>query len=358
MISDYGWDAALERAFVPFSARGLVPARVTAQHRGACSIVAPAGERRAVVSGRFAHAGADRPAVGDWVAVAPVPDGPALIHAVLPRRSAFVRRAAGGGRGDHDEGGGAGQVVAANVDTALVVTSLDADFSPRRLERYLAAALAGGAEPLVVLTKADLCPDAAPFLRLVRGADAVAVSAATGAGMDRLRDRLAPGRTAALLGSSGVGKSTLVNALLGEERAATAAVRGHDGRGRHTTTRRELFRLPGGALLIDTPGMRELGLWDAGEGVAGAFAEVEDLVRGCRFSDCRHDGEPGCAVRAALDGGALDPERWRAYRKLAREAAYEARRDDPKARAAHDAVWARRAKDYRARKLHDRRRED
>ena len=340
MLIDYGWGDALQQAFAPFQARGLAPARVLVQHRGLYRIAGEAGEAEARVSGRFAHEAPEGgyPVTGDWVA-AEIAGDVAIIHAVLPRRTAFERRAAG-------PGGGL-QVVAANVDVALLAASLNADLNLRRLERYLATAYESGAEPAIVLTKADLCADVAASAEAVAaiafGVPVLPVSAATGEGLAALAALLAPGATAALLGSSGVGKSTLVNALAGAELMATREIREDDARGRHTTTHRELIRLPSGALILDTPGMRELGLWDAGGGLEQAFAdvtaEVERLAEACRFRDCAHAREPGCAVRAALASGALDEDRWRSFQKLQRELAHEARRQDPGAREAERRRW-------------------
>jgi ribosome biogenesis GTPase len=257
------------------------------------------------------------PAVGDWVAVRPPasPTEPGLIRAILPRRSKFSRKAAGS-RTDE-------QVVAANVDTVFLMTGLDGDFNPRRIERYLAAGWESGAEPVLVLSKADLSEDLAERVQEVEtialGAPVFAVSSRTGQGMEALAPYLRPGRTVSVLGSSGVGKSTLINFLLGRDVQKTGGVRASDDRGRHTTTHRALFVTPSGALLLDTPGMRELQLWEADEGLGATFADIEDLAEGCRFNDCAHEGTPGCAVEAAVVEGALAPGRLESYRKLQRE---------------------------------------
>jgi ribosome biogenesis GTPase len=330
-LAAFGWDVDFARDFAPLRAQGRVPGRVVAEHRDRYVVWDGDAERPATLAGRFrhqAHARDELPAVGDWVALGAEEDGAASIHAVLPRRGAFVRKAAG----ETTEA----QVLAANVDVALIATALPADLSERRIERYLALAWESGAVPVVVLTKADLADDVDAAARAVRavapGADVVAVSSVSGEGLEALDRWLRPGRTAVLLGSSGVGKSTLVNRLMGGEVLRTGAVR-DDGKGRHTTTHRQLFRLASGALLIDTPGMRELQLWSADDGLEAAFADVEALAAGCRFGDCRHQAEPGCAVRDAAERGALDPERLASWHRLRRELAWLATRQDEAAAA-------------------------
>ena len=331
-----GWDAGWAEALAPFEAEGLRPARVVAVHRDTSIVRDGTGDRTASVSGAFrfaALAHSDFPAVGDWIVL----DGDDVVSAILPRRSVFKRVAADGSRRGarlDDE-----QVMASNVDVALLVAGLDNDFNLRRIERYLAIAASSSITPVVVLNKADLADDVDGRLVAVHaiapGVATIAVSAWTGQGLDELRGHLRAGTTAAILGSSGVGKSTLVNALLGEDRQATAAVRGSDSRGRHTTTHRELFELPGGALLVDTPGIRALEVLGAEEGVDEAFDDVNDIAATCRFSDCNHDTEPGCAIRAALAAGSLTQERLASHQKLERELARVARDGDPRARAEH-----------------------
>jgi ribosome biogenesis GTPase len=340
-VEAYGWSDALQANFQPYADRGLVPARVVVQQRNLYRLAADVGEVEGRISGRFAHEAADGgyPVTGDWVAVELKGDAAVIAH-VLARATAFTRMAAGTAKDV--------QVVAANVDLALLCASLNADLNLRRLERYLATAYESGAEPVFLLTKADACEDPAPLVAEVQaiafGVPVLAVSARTSQGLAALSALLAPGRTAVLLGSSGVGKSTLVNALAGAELMATKAIREDDARGRHTTTHRELIRLPSGALILDTPGMRELALWDAEAGVAAAFAEttaeVDLLAQGCRFRDCAHDKEPGCAVRAALADGSLDAERWASFQKLQRELAHVVRKEDPLAAAAERKRWA------------------
>ncbi|MCG3181065.1 MAG: putative ribosome biogenesis GTPase RsgA [Phycisphaerae bacterium] len=316
-----------------------VLARVVAEHRGAWSVITEAGEALADVAGRLRHQArsrADLPAVGDWAAVSP-PVGPsrARIHAVAPRRSRLSRLAPGG-RADE-------QVLAANVDSLLLVVGLDRDFNLRRIERYLSLAYAGGVAPVVVLNKVDLCDD--PEARIAAaesvapGAAVLAISAVTGQGVEALGPLLRAGRTAALLGSSGVGKSTLLNRLLGEAAQAVGGVRESDGRGRHTTTGRQLFMLAGAGNVIDTPGLRELAVWADADSPGGAFDDIDSLAAGCRFRDCTHTGEPGCAVAAALADGSLDPSRYENHLQLRREQEFLDRRRDAQARKAERDKW-------------------
>jgi len=339
----FGWDDAWADALASSTAgarSSTEPARVVAEDRGSYLLASAGGELRAAVSGRFRF-DADQdparfPAVGDWVVAEAGLAGDTVIHDVLPRRSSLMRQAAG----RRTEA----QIVAANLDVVFIMASLNADLSVRRLERYLAAAWESGAEPLVLLSKADLQTDDAidDALSTIRGVAAgamvVAVSALDGRGMGAIRDRTGPGRTVAFVGSSGVGKSTLLNRLAGEELAATGAIRDDDGRGRHTTTRRQLHLLRAGGLVLDTPGMRELALWD-GDGLEQSFADLEQLAGECRFTDCAHAGEPGCAVGAALAEGRLDARRLEGWRKLQREAAHHERRVDALARASERRRW-------------------
>jgi ribosome biogenesis GTPase len=346
-----GWDAGWDAAFEPFAAGGGRPARVVAVHKETAIVRGDAGgDRPASVTGRFRHealAASDFPAVGDWVALEPAaasasPDDPAVIAAVLPRRTAFVRSAADASRRTAgnlaDE-----QVIASNVDIAFLVAGLDGDFNLRRLERYLAVAWSSGVTPVIVLNKADIARDLEERLVAVSavapGVPVVVLSALTGDHVADLGAYLVDGQTSVVLGSSGVGKSTLLNTLLGEQRQATADVRDDDSRGRHTTTHRELFALPGGALLIDTPGIRSLEVAGADEGVDTAFDDITELATQCRFSDCRHGSEPGCAIRRAIDDGTLDEGRLDGFRKLERELAFAERREDPRARAAEAKRW-------------------
>jgi ribosome biogenesis GTPase len=337
-LNALGWDESFAETFEPHARAGLVPGRVAVQHRGAYDVLTAEGELRCDVAGRLydeAASPADLPAVGDWVAVAARPEeGAGTVQAVLPRRTKFSRKTAWQASEE--------QVLAANVDVALIVTSLNEDLSLRRLERYLTLAWESSASPVLVLTKADLADDVPAAVAAVEsvafGAPVIAVSNVTGEGLDELRVHLRPGVTAALLGSSGVGKSTLVNKLVGEELLETREIR-DDGKGRHTTTRRELIQLPGGALVIDTPGMREVQLWIADDGLEEAFSDVTELFEHCRFSDCAHSSEPGCAVKEALADGTLTPERWESYLKLERELAHLDRRLDKRAQAEERKRW-------------------
>jgi ribosome biogenesis GTPase len=316
-LTALGWTEKLERDFEPYEQQGFRPARVATQHRGSYALHAQGSAFTAQTSGRLryrAAEGRDLPAVGDWVAVAVEPAGSATIQAVLPRSGAFSRKVAGL---ETDE-----QIVAANVDIAFVLTSLDRDFNLRRLERYISVAYSSGANPVVVLTKTDLCDDVdekkAAVEAVAPGVAVVAVSNLTGEGVDEVRRHLGVGTTAVMLGSSGVGKSSLVNRLLGDESQRVAGLR-KDHKGRHTTTSRELLVVPGGGVVIDTPGMRELQVWDAQEGLAATFDDIESLAAECKFSDCIHESEPGCAVKAAIASGELDASRLRSYKKLLRE---------------------------------------
>ena len=320
-----GWDDLWQSELERLDDDNLIPARIAAQHRGEYVAWSAGGELRAELSGRLFHeaeVGGPLPAVGDWVGLRPrADDGRATVEAVLPRRTAVSRKQAFKESLE--------QVLAANVDVALLLNGLDADFSLRRLERYLTTAWDSGAQPVVVLTKADLHADLTEVLlevgRVAIGAPVIAVSNVTGDGVDDVRAQLGAGRTAVLLGSSGVGKSSLLNRLAGSELMRTAQLAA-DGTGRHTTTHRELVPLPGGGLVIDTPGLRELQLWDGD--VGASFADIEELATNCRFGDCSHTHEPDCDVLAAVDDGRLELDRLRSWRKLQRELlAIEARKN-------------------------------
>src|SRR3954451_21894872 len=321
MLEAYGWSDTLRQEFEPLAERGLTPARVSVQQRGILTLVTAQGEAQATLAGKFVREAAqgEFPVAGDWVGIVLQPDGSAVIHALLPRRTAFIRRAPA-------DSGQTEQVVAANADLALLVAALTRDLNLRRLERYLALAWTSGAQPVILLTKADVADDLEALVAEVEaiafGVPLLVLSVVDGRGLDDLRALLEPGKTAVLLGSSGAGKSTLVNELAGTERMATQETRAADERGRHTTTHRELILLPSGAILLDTPGMRELGVVVSLDGLTDAFADIEELALQCKFNDCAHDTEPGCAIRAALEAGTLDPERYESYVKLEREQAF------------------------------------
>jgi ribosome biogenesis GTPase len=330
-----GWTESHAEALRALPAE-LEPARVAAVLRGRLRLLDERGLRPARLGGRLRHAAGDPtelPAVGDWVAARP--GGEALVEHVLPRSSLLVRHAAGLKT--------EAQPIAANVDLVVVVSSLDADFNPRRLERWLDVIVNSGSSPLLVLSKLDRCEEPAPLLEAAEaampGTPIVTLCALDGRGVDSLERWLRPGTTLALVGSSGVGKSTLTNRLLGREVQATGAVRDSDGRGRHVTTHRELFALPGGALLVDTPGMRELGAWADEAGGPAGFDDLEELSARCRFRDCTHRTEPGCAVQEAIEAGELEEARLDNARKLARERARLATRQDAAAQAAQSKRW-------------------
>jgi ribosome biogenesis GTPase len=330
-LTELGWNPSLDEAFAPFAAEGLVPGRVALEHTHIYRVMTEAADLLARVSGRLRHeafARADFPAVGDWVALAPAAHGgDARILAVLPRRSRFSRRAAG----DSTEE----QVVATNIDTVFLVAGLDGDFNPRRIERYLFVASESGASPVIVLNKADVASDAEGMTAEVRatapGVPVHTVSCRVPDSVDVLRQYLGRGQTGALLGSSGVGKSTIVNRLIGHDLLRTQDVRESDSRGRHTSTARQLVLLPRSGVLIDTPGMRELQLWDTGDAGNAAFGDVDALASACRFRDCRHRQEPGCAVLASVAAGTLAGWRLEGYHKLQDEQAHQSKQLDQRA---------------------------
>ena len=335
-----GWDAAWEHDYRQHAAADCFPARVTRADRGMCTVHADGGELRVELRPRERDG---QPAVGDWVVVHLASDRqPASVAAVLPRRTVFSRHRPG------DET--VEQVVAANVDVVLLVNALGTQVNLRRVERYLTLGWQSGATPVIVLTKADLCDDVelavAQVGSIAFGVPVHAVSAVTGDGLDEVAAYAQGNRTVALLGLSGVGKSTLVNRLRGEEVLATQDVRS-DGKGRHTTTHRELVPLPGGGVLLDTPGMRGLQLWDAEEGLGEAFGDVEELAETCRFADCAHEGEPGCAVMGAIRDGTLPQERLVSYRKLQRELRALEVRQDKRLRSEERRKWRVTSRSYR-----------
>lgn len=344
IIEKYGWNENWQEKI---ETNG-VPGRVVLEHKNLYRVVTDHGEWLSSLSGKYrhSHAKSEFPSVGDWVVIEQMPgEEKGIIHQVLPRISSFSRKAAGETSDI--------QTIAVNVDYAFLVMSLNHDFNVRRLERYLLATWDSGANPVIVLTKKDQCDDIEPYLKEVEsvafGIPVHTVSSVTLEGISDLQNILAGSRTGALLGSSGVGKSSLINALAGTELMAVQGIREDDSKGRHTTTHREMVLLPSGGLLIDTPGMREFQLGDYSEGVESGFTDVETLADACRFRDCAHGNEPGCAIREALETGELEPERFRSYVKLKRELAHMERKSDLAAQKAERSKWKQITKDSRKR---------
>ncbi|MDD3733247.1 MAG: ribosome small subunit-dependent GTPase A [candidate division Zixibacteria bacterium] len=349
-ISQLGWNPFFNEHFNKLNNREFLPARVSLEHKDRYQIWCEQGEMMAEVSGRFRHEAqsrADFPVVGDWVAIASrLAENRATIHQLLPRKTIFSRKAILSG-GMPDTGGKTDQqVLAANVDTVFLVSGLDGDYNVRRMERYMTVAWDSGARPVIVLNKVDLCPDIDDVIVEVQaiafGVTILAISAFQNQGLETISQQLEAGKTAVFLGSSGVGKSTIINHLLGEERLKTKEVRAYDDRGRHTTTSREMLLLPSGGIVIDTPGLRELQLWDNETGLSRVFADIEELARHCRFRDCEHVNEPGCAVRTAINDGKLDAKRFENYLKMKKELRYLESRKDIKAQRQTEREFTRR----------------
>ncbi len=321
-LQTLGFDEFFEEKFAPFKAAGFSLGRVALEHKRMYRVWTELGELLCEVSGKFSFLAASRedyPAIGDWVVIQPrTNEQRGTIHAILPRKSKFSRKVAGLSIEE--------QIIAANVDSVFLVNSLNEDLNLRRIERYLLLAWESGANPIIVLTKSDLCANVEQKLAeidaIAMGVPVIPISVLEERGLDELQAFLLPGKTVALLGSSGVGKSTLTNYFLGEEKQKVQEVREDDDKGRHTTTHRELVLLPSGALLIDTPGMRELQLWESENGLAESFTEIESLASECKYRDCSHEKEPGCAVNAAIENGFLDQNRLLSYKKLLKELAY------------------------------------
>ncbi len=354
-LDELGWDAFFQQQFARVGQEGLAPARIVREGQHIYVARNEEGDWLAEVTGEFRYHAGDRsafPVTGDWVGLVARPaEGRATIRLRLDRRTTLSRKVVGSLTEE--------QVIAANVDVVFLVNGLDGgrNFNLRRLEREMAMVWESGASPVVVLNKADLADDVAALMEKARAVAPVvpvlAVSAVQHLGLEELRSYLSGGKTGILLGPSGVGKTSLINALLGDEARKVGTVRSDDRRGRHTTTYRELVFMPGGGMIVDTPGLREIQLWGDGEGVDATFEEIEALVARCRFADCRHEGEPGCAVNEALARGEIDRARYENYLQLKREQAYLARRKDRRLQQAEQAKWKRIAKDFRVRQRVD-----
>jgi ribosome biogenesis GTPase / thiamine phosphate phosphatase len=346
-LKEYGWNKTHEVNWEEINNEKWVPGRVTLEHKKMYRVITTEGEWLSVCSGSMQYEATERrdfPAVGDWVAVEKMPgEERGIIHAVLPRTSLFSRKVAGMTIAE--------QIIAVNIDIVLLIMSMNNDFNPRRLERYLVAAYDSGATPVVVLTKKDVCNNPSDYIEeaqsIALGAEIFAVSNVTGEGIDELTALLKNNKTAALLGSSGVGKSSLANAILGSEMMAVQDIREDDAKGRHTTTHRELIKIPTGGILIDTPGMREFQLWENNDSLDSGFQDIYDLTNTCKFNDCQHNNEPGCAIQNALSNGELAEDRYSSFLKLQKELAFLDRKMDRAAKAGERNKWKKITKSMR-----------
>jgi ribosome biogenesis GTPase / thiamine phosphate phosphatase len=346
-LKEYGWNKTHEVNWEEINNEKWIPGRVTLEHKKMYRVITTDGEWLSVCSGSMQYEATERrdfPAVGDWVAVEKMPgEERGIIHAILPRTSLFSRKVAGMTIAE--------QIIAVNIDIVLLVMSMNNDFNPRRLERYLVAAYDSGATPVVVLTKKDVCDNSSDYIEeaqsIALGAEIFAVSNVTGEGIDELTALLKNNKTAALLGSSGVGKSSLTNAILGSEMMVVQDIREDDAKGRHTTTHRELIKIPTGGILIDTPGMREFQLWENNDSLDSGFQDINELTNNCKFNDCQHNNEPGCAIQNALSTGELAEDRYRSYLKLQKELAFLDRKMDRAAQAGERNKWKKITKSMR-----------
>jgi len=337
-IESLGWNKFFDESFSELNVRDFIPARVSQEHRNLYRILCDQGEVLAEISGKYRYQAIDKadfPTVGDWVAVEFAGDDKAIIHNLILRRNKFSRKVPGTNTIE--------QVLVANIDKLFIVCGLDGDFNPRRIERYLTIAWDNEMKPVVVLNKTDLCQDPESSIAeaeaVAFGIPVIPVSAKIGDGIDLLREHIGQNETISLLGSSGVGKSSIINALLGKEQLKIGDVREFDKKGKHTTTHREMILLPEGGIIIDTPGMRELQLWGDEDGLEQTFEDIEELATSCRFNDCGHNGEPGCAIENAIADGSLDPKRFRSYQKLQKELRHLERRQDQKASQLEKKKW-------------------